>query len=293
MTRATDDSEAPDPRVARRVLEAGGEIAIHGPVGVTRTETSVSMQEFKGRWVRKLADLPTEPYRITRIICQENKAVTDETLAEVSGLQLLDVLGVSTTSVTEAAIEKIVRTPNLRELGLVFIPLSSAAIAKHTTKSSLQAVRLPSTNLDGASAQHLGQLTNLVTLDAYNQPVTDEALRHIRGHATLQFLHVNGDASQVSDEGLRHVATLRSLRDLAVSHCRRITDAGLAALADLPALETLHLNATPITDASLPHLHKLKTLKSLNLTETAVTPAAIDTLQDTLPWCRIQGPKLP
>ncbi len=75
--------------------------------------------------------------------------------------------------------------------------------------------------------------------------------------------------------------------------CRRLTDAGLESLADLPALETLHLNATPITDAGLKHLAQIKTLKSLNLTDCQLSEAAIDDLQDALPWCRILRPKSP
>ena len=90
---------------------------------------------------------------------------------------------------------------------------------------------------------------------------------------------------------MQHLRSLRHLRELHLNHCRRLTDAGLESLADLPALETLHLNATPITDAGLKHLAKIKTLKSLNLTECQLSEAALDDLQDALPWCRIKRPK--
>ena len=73
-----------------------------------------------------------------------------------------------------------------------------------------------------------------------------------------------------------------------MGHCRRITDAGLESLAELPALQTLDLTSTPITDAGLKHLHRVPTLKSLNLTDCKLSDAAIDDLQDALPWCRIQ-----
>ncbi len=81
--------------------------------------------------------------------------------------------------------------------------------------------------------------------------------------------------------------------------CRRLPDAGkdgrgrpsyvtlLSSLADLPSLETLHLNATPITDAGLKHLAPSQTHKSLNLTDCQLSDAAMDESQEPLPWCRI------
>ena len=119
-------------------------------------------------------------------------------------------------------------------------------------------------------------------------PVSDEALSHAGQIESLEFLHVGGAASQVTDSGLTHLRSLRHLRVLSVGHCRRITDAGLESLAELPALETLYLNNTPITDAGLKHLAKISTLKSLMLTDCKLSESALDDLQDALPWCRIQ-----
>ena len=133
----------------------------------------------------------------------------------------------------------------------------------------------------------IAKLPKLKHLLAYNMPVSDEALQRAGQIESLELLHVGGGASQVTDSGLKHLRSLRHLRELGVNHCSRITDAGLESLAELPALETLDLTSTPITDTGLKHLHRVQTLKSLKLTNCKLSDAAIDDLQDALPWCRI------
>lgn len=58
----------------------------------------------------------------------------------------------------------------------------------------------------------------------------------------------------------------------------KVTDAGLAQLAAMPALRQLRLDRTQITDGGLDNLMGLPRLESLNLHTTAVTDAGIATL---------------
>jgi Leucine-rich repeat (LRR) protein len=67
----------------------------------------------------------------------------------------------------------------------------------------------------------------------------------------------------------------------------QVTDASLAHLTGLTALERLTLVATQVTDAGLAHLTGLTGLETLNLSETQVTDAGISELQKALPNCRI------
>lgn len=71
--------------------------------------------------------------------------------------------------------------------------------------------------------------------------------------------------SDVTDEGLKVVATMTNLKQLRLTGCSRITDAGLAHLSKLTKLTDLCLNDTKITDAGLVHLSKMKSLQSLEL----------------------------
>ena len=68
----------------------------------------------------------------------------------------------------------------------------------------------------------------------------------------------------------------------------QVTDAGLAHLAGLTALEFLHLGGTQVTDAGLVHLAGLTALEYLNLSRTQVTDVGVAELQTALPSCRIE-----
>lgn len=59
-----------------------------------------------------------------------------------------------------------------------------------------------------------------------------------------------------------------------------VTDAGIAALANMPNLQRLRLERTKVTDAGMVHLGKLQQLDYLNLYGTDITEAGLKTLQD-------------
>ena len=66
-----------------------------------------------------------------------------------------------------------------------------------------------------------------------------------------------------------------------------LTDAGLAALKQLPNLKELGLDNTNITDAAIATLAAFKTLKSLDLYHTRITKNGYQSLKTSLPECRI------
>jgi hypothetical protein len=56
---------------------------------------------------------------------------------------------------------------------------------------------------------------------------------------------------------------------------------------NLPQLQELHLRGTQVTDAGLHHLEGMTNLDELDLTDTKVTAAGVETLQQSLPACKI------
>jgi hypothetical protein len=89
-------------------------------------------------------------------------------------------------------------------------------------------------------------------------------------------LHVDNDpkkpvrtvylpGKKVTDADLRHLADLPQLRILKLDAATRITDAGLKELAGLKQLTDLGLGSTQVTDAGLKHLAGLTELRDLNL----------------------------
>jgi len=73
----------------------------------------------------------------------------------------------------------------------------------------------------------------------------------------------------------------------------RVTDAGLAHIAQFEALEYLSLRGTRVTDAGLPHLARLRALQELHLSDTHVTQHGVQQLQDRLPRCDIRAIGIP
>jgi hypothetical protein len=67
----------------------------------------------------------------------------------------------------------------------------------------------------------------------------------------------------------------------------RITDDGLKHLASLRNLRYLWLIGTDVTDTGLLHLIQLKNLQKLNLVGTKVTDEGISKLKRELPNCQI------
>jgi hypothetical protein len=69
-----------------------------------------------------------------------------------------------------------------------------------------------------------------------------------------------GDNQELDDETLASLTPLTSLRTLEANALPLVTDAGVAALAALPKLETLDLSLTKITGTTLERLTALKIL---------------------------------
>jgi hypothetical protein len=66
-----------------------------------------------------------------------------------------------------------------------------------------------------------------------------------------------------------------------------VGDAGLKHLAGLKKLNDLNLSHTPVTDQGLEQLKGLTNLKELHLSFTRVTADGVKALQKALPKCKI------
>ena len=130
----------------------------------------------------------------------------------------------------------------------------------------------------GGTAKDLSPLAGiggLRELDLSASAVTDEQLRHAATLKNLTWLSLSGTA--IGDVGLAHLAGLKNLRELWLDGCR-ITDAGLEALAGLRHLRQLSLENTGVGDAGIAHLKALSELTSLTLFGTRVTDAGLGPL---------------
>lgn len=115
-------------------------------------------------------------------------------------------------------------------------------------------------------------------LRAFGQ-MTDAALARVSALEHVTSLNIS-DSSQISDDGLRHLARMPQLRHLDLGGWSdRITDRGLAVLRELPSLTDVALRwQQGITDAGVAHLAACEPLEIVDLMGTRTGDDALRAL---------------
>jgi hypothetical protein len=157
-----------------------------------------------------------------------------------------------------------------------------------------------------------GQLTELTLYDSTR---TDQLLTHLQDNDSVESLMF--DLTDVTDEGMKCVASFSRLRSLTIKSGRpgitnaglaelsrnksiesldlcntKVTDDGLAVLKDFENLKELTLyweewRSVRLTDAGVVHLKGLDKLETLSLHGGWASPAAVAKLKKSLPNCKI------
>ena len=115
-------------------------------------------------------------------------------------------------------------------------------------------------------------LAAIIKLVGVIEPVTRDESKPAR-----PVVRLNLAATEITDAGLKHLAALAHLRNLALAQTQ-VTDTGLKNLAGLTELRRLTLNSTKVTDAGLKSLAPLKALEELELSNTKVAGAGLKEL---------------
>lgn len=175
------------------------------------------------------------------------------------------------------------RDEDVTELWLAHCPITDASVDALLGLKKLRSLGLDSTRVTGAGLARLAALPNLTSLSATGIRLTPDDLAAFRDRPALS-LRADFDRSDAGlrryrDAGVLHLLCDypadperpgRTVRTLDLSGAP-VTDAGLAALAELTLLERLRLNNTAVTDDGLKHLAVLPGLVALDLDGTRVT----------------------
>lgn len=99
-----------------------------------------------------------------------------------------------------------------------------------------------------------------------------------------------GYCNNITDDGMRFVATIKTLKYLSLAPCPHITDVGLSNLTSSTSLETLDLRGcTGITDRGLGYLNKMQNLKEIMLGGCIkITSTGMEELRKILPTCKVE-----
>jgi len=231
-------------------------------------------------------------------------------LAELTALEDLDLHG---TGIRDDAVVHLAGLRALRRLDLQGTNISDAAVATLERLSNLETLNLYRTKISNAGLERLSKLTKLQEIDIRYTRVTAsgyDALRAALPRARIQFAGGGGrqisklpapkgrDAAELAkwvqaiggtvrrEEGfvslrgvpldataVAAVARMPGLRILDLE-ATDLGDAAMAALAGVGTLEELTLNSTQVSDAGLAPLGGLRRLKRLRLNNTYVEGAA-------------------
>ena len=126
--------------------------------------------------------------------------------------------------------------------------------------------------------RQLGRLTHLKSL-SFGLGLSDKSLSLLSGLSELETLGSNG--AQISDEGVKSLAAFKNLKVLSFFHPGKdFTGTGLAALAELPALESLTVaGSLSFGDEGMAAVGKLTHLKSFRTWHTGPTVEGVKKLK--------------
>ncbi|WP_222435511.1 M56 family metallopeptidase [Allorhodopirellula solitaria] len=110
---------------------------------------------------------------------------------------------------------------------------------------------------------YVTKFSKLKRLMLVREQATDSGLANLSGMNSLQELYA-WDATAVSDEGARWIATCKNLKTIHLSNSN-ITDKSLDYFSTLPKIETLSFQGNHFTNKGLKHLQDMEQLKMLVL----------------------------
>lgn len=121
------------------------------------------------------------------------------------------------------------------------------------------------------SMTYIARMRNLRRLDLARCSLNDDWLIHLK-NLPLESLSLSD--CDITNDGMQHLAKIRTLKLIHLNGCNSIGDEGVKKLAELPLAE-LHLARTSITNSGIKHLTACKSLLKLDVSRSKVTSSAL------------------
>jgi serine/threonine protein kinase/Leucine-rich repeat (LRR) protein len=329
----TQDDQVVIERLAQQFLGTGGRFVKEPPRGGFEV-VGIFMplgKKIPDAELAKLKDLKS-----LRILNLPRSGITDTGLAYLTGLVNLRYLDLSAprapgSGISDRGLEQVVKgMSELTYLALMGTQVSGAGLAHLRRLTNLEVLWLYDMDMEvgDAGLRHLDGLRKLKHVEVSRSQVSDHVLAWLQKRGFLhqqewargtqrlsrpvEIVNLDLSNSQVTDAGLKEIASLHKLRSLDLSFTRvtgtglvhlkglanltqlhlmatHVTDAGLADLKVVSSLINLDLRVTRVSDAGLGHLLALKNLKGLNLASTRVSPRGIANLLAALPGLNLSA----
>lgn len=172
-------------------------------------------------------------------------------------------------------LEQLRKDPHRKSAKFSTLPLSEKALSYIGEMHDLQVLDLEATMVQNDWLRHLENLP-LQSLILSNTQVTDEGMEHIAKISSLRFL-VLRDVS-VGNRGMHYLAVMPRLDDLVLGEAD-VTADGISELARLSSLRSLLVSTVHMTPQYADALSSLKQLTKLELGGCVVDAATLAKLQ--------------
>lgn len=196
--------------------------------------------------------------KLTLLKLEGNK-VSDETIGNLKGLNLMWLIMPNAKNLTDAGIHDIGSMKNLFYLDFSGTNLTGSGFARVSDFHNLRALFLADTKIDDNG------LGCIVAPNVY---------------------HLDLSGTRVTEAGLKHLKRFKKLRELNLANTR-LSDNALLQLAELSSLEVLSLDGNDITNVGMEHLKQLKYLKVLSVKKTRNSKAALTTIRKAIPGLNV------
>lgn len=215
---------------------------------------SVKAESHPITGIEALADLPK-----LRDVSLRGSQVNDGVLRAASQLKQLYRLNLYRASASSDAVEKLVVTlPSLTRFDVNGANLDSSAWNAIADMQHLQMLSAARSNITDKDLAGLGRLKQLTGLLIQNTAASDRGFAELASLSKLNFLRIDG--TLVTDESLKLIArSFPNLRTLYMGNLGvGITDEGLLALGQHPALNYIHVSKGKFSQQAIEILRKVR-----------------------------------
>ncbi|GAA4430925.1 hypothetical protein [Bremerella cremea] len=222
--------------------------------------------------------------------------VDDDVLLLLPSLPQLETLQLGSNVLTDDSAKALGKIPNLKRLVLRNTLVTPEQMASIARSPSIRSIEIEGRTATDANIELLAKFPNLEHVSICNSEATDASIETLAGAphlARLGFMLVPNMTSssleslatlpkledltvkgtQLSDEGLRMIGQMQSLRSLAISPGPKepFSEAGLKSLASLKHLTTFEIFNPAVDGRSMPTLATFPELTTLVFDGTSIT----------------------
>ncbi len=200
-------------------------------------------------WAKQISSFP----QLQNVDLRENP-IGDAGIESIVKLLDLRGLGLDGTDITDKGVRRLTVLTKLERLELSDNYITDESVVPLLAGlSELRSVRLSRTPVTPKVLDALPRLRHLEELHLPEFPLSEASAQLLVPHSQLRVLW----ASDASDRSLEILSEMTSLRDLLVAPAERVTDAGIAHLAKMKNLESVHVWRIPkVNEPALEQLRK-------------------------------------